>query len=113
VTGQPPIHDVTTIDVMGQRIDGGLDMVIVVEGPLEGTTEDLAQVAAKVRNYLREAMDTSFQREYGIQRLAQVTILFESKYAIDPAVDVLLSRLAKEVSATGARLVVNRYAEEE
>ena len=104
-----PINDVTKIDLLGERVDGGLDMGIVARAPLDGSSDTLARVEQKVRNYLREALDDSFQKEFGIQRPDQITILFESKFAIDVTVMGLLSTLAKETEVVGVKLVIRRY----
>lgn len=103
------ISDVTKIDLLGERMDGGLDMGIVAEAPLDGSADTLSRVQQKVLNYLREALDPSFQREFGIQRTDQITIRFESKFVVDVAVMGLLSSLAKETEAVGVKLVIQRY----
>lgn len=104
-----PISDVTRLDVLGERVDGGLDMEIVAEGPVDGSAETLMRVEQKVRNYLREALTRSFQEEFKIQRLDQITIHFASKFPVDIAVMGLLSSLAGEAEAAGIKLVIQRY----
>jgi hypothetical protein len=102
------IADVTELDLLGKRNDGGVDMGIVAHAPIDGRDETLALIEEKVRNYLREAQDESFMEECDIQLVSQVRILFESDYEIDERALRLLSALSAEAAEIGIELVVRR-----
>jgi hypothetical protein len=111
--GKNPISDVAKIDLLGERHDGGLDMVIVAEGPLDKEPETLNLVSLKVRNYAREALDSSFRQRWGGIEVERVRILLESRFDIDPEVHKLISTLAQEVIQQGLRFELRRYDREE
>lgn len=104
-----PINDVTKLDLLVERRDGGIEMCIVAQGAVDGRPETLARIETKVRNYLREALDESFREEYGGIPPQEVQIFFESKFAVDPAVLCLISGLASEAEQMGIRIEFRRY----
>ena len=104
-----PINDVTKLDLLVERKDGGVDMCIVAQGVVDGSRETLDLLETKVRNYVREALDSSFRENYGGIAPDRIQILFESRFAVDAAALSLISRLASEVSAAGLRLKVREY----
>jgi hypothetical protein len=101
-----PIRDVALLDLLGERVDGGLDMGIVAEGPVDGSTETLARLERKVRNYLAEALDESFRSEFGVRGPDKITIRFESKFPVDAAARDLLASLARKAKVSGITLLV-------
>lgn len=103
------INDVTKLDLLVERHDGGIDMCIVAQKSVDGSQETLALIESKIRNYLREALDRSFRESYGGIGPQQIKILFESRFAVDPAVLSLISSLALEVSEAGLKLEFRSY----
>ena len=104
-----PINDATKLDLLVERQDGGIDMCIVAQGPVDGSQETLNLIETKIRNYVREALDSSFRESYGGIAPERIKILFESRFAVDPAVLSLISCLAPEVQAAGLALEFRRY----
>ena len=104
-----PINDVTKLDLLVERHDGGIDMCIVAQGSVDGSQETLKLVETKIRNYVREALDSSFRESYGGIAPQRIQILFESRFAVDPAVISLISCLASEVKGVGPKLELRRY----
>jgi hypothetical protein len=104
-----PINDVTKLDLLVERQDGGVDMCIVAQGSVDGSQETLELIATKVRNYVREALDSSFREKYGGIPPEKIQILFESRFAVAPSVLTLISSLAPEVEAVGLTLEFRRY----
>lgn len=43
------------IDVVGVRLDGGIDLVISCYGPLDDSAETLAALETKINNYINES----------------------------------------------------------
>ena len=81
-------------------------MCIVAQGVVDGGRETLDLLERKTRNYVREALDSSFRENYGGIAPDRIQILFESRFAVDAAAVSLISRLASEVGATGLRLKI-------
>jgi hypothetical protein len=104
-----PINDVTKIDLLAERHDGGIDMGVVAQGPLDASAETLGLVEQKIRNYVREALDPTFREQFGGASISQVRILFESRFATDPAVVGLVKSLATEVAELGLVIEFRRY----
>ena len=104
-----PIRDVTKLDLLGRRQDGGLDLGIVAAGPLDGSAQTLGLVEQKVRNYLREAISDEFRGEFEPEELRNITIRLESDFEIDPKVMALLGSLRREAMQLGIKLVVVQH----
>jgi hypothetical protein len=104
-----PINDATKLDLLVERQDGGLEMCIVAQGSVDGSPETLTLIETKIRNYVREALDRSFRESYGDVALEKIRILFESRFAVDPAVLSLISSLTPAVEAVGLTLEYRRY----
>jgi hypothetical protein len=104
-----PINDVTKLDLLVERQDGGVDMCIVAQGAVDGSQETLRLIEAKIRNYVREALDSSFRESYGGITSERIKILFESRFAVDPAALSVISRLTPEVEQVGLALEYRRY----
>jgi hypothetical protein len=105
----PPINDVTKLDLLVERQDGGIDMCIVAQCMVDGSQKTLKLIETKVRNYVREALDSSFRESYGGIAPERIRILFESRFDVDPAVVATISLLAPEVKAVGLALEFRRY----
>jgi hypothetical protein len=109
VKGKEPIRDVTKLDLLGRRHEGGLDLGIVAEGPLDGSTQTLQLVEQKVRNYLKEAVSDDFRCEFEAEELQNITIRLESDFEIDRKVIDLLNSLRREATQLGIGLVVIQH----
>jgi hypothetical protein len=104
-----PIKDPSKIDLIGQRHDGGLDLGIVAEGPINNEQDVLGLIEAKVRAYLNEISDPSFREQFGVHSEAAVRILFETRFSVAQEALELLERLALEANRQGVHLEVKHY----
>ncbi len=84
-------------------------MCIVAQSAVDDSQETLELIETKIRNYVREALDSSFRESYGGIGPERIRILFESRFAVDPAVLSLISSLTSEVQAAGVALEFRRY----
>jgi len=50
---EPPIQNLETIDLLGRRKDGGVDLIIVVSGPLQNEADHLGRPEWKIAAYIR------------------------------------------------------------
>jgi len=62
---EDPIQNVETIDIVGERKDGGLDLCIVVSSKLEDSEHHANLVRQKIQNYVNAIYSNEWQKEYG------------------------------------------------
>lgn len=55
--------DTTCIDIFGVRNDGGADLFILTEGPLDDSAETQTLLLDKIENYLGYINSEEFQKE--------------------------------------------------
>jgi hypothetical protein len=101
VTDEPrsPISAVDTVDIVGVRKEGGLDMIISVTGPIDDSPATLALLEAKVRNYIRGARSEAFLQQFDCVG-TPVTIYILCPYPITDKARGLIEEL--RVAALGA-----------
>jgi hypothetical protein len=46
---EPPIQNLDAFDIVGERLDGGVDLVVVCSGPLDDSAEVLGLLRRKLR----------------------------------------------------------------
>jgi hypothetical protein len=49
---EPPIQNLDAFDIVGERKDGGVDLVVSCSGPLDSSSTTLGLIERKVRAYL-------------------------------------------------------------
>jgi hypothetical protein len=100
-----PIQNPGQIDILGRRTDGGVDLVIVVSGPLENTADHLEQVEAKVQNYICEITSPNFLEQFP-RNDALRQILLVTEYAVDQAILASIDSLRRPAADARAVLKV-------
>ena len=101
-----PIQNLDRIDIVGVRKDGGLDLAIIVKGPLDGTDETLHQLAQKVRNYLTEIAAGELLERYPEAMPGIFRVLIFCKYPIDAVALGLIHALESEAADQDVLLVL-------
>jgi hypothetical protein len=96
-----PIGDVDTVDVVGVRNDGGLDLALCAGAALDASPETLSRLDMKLRNYIKAALSEGFLREYGCSAGAPVTIHISCAHPVADAARDLLRRLREEAVKNG------------
>ena len=99
-----PIGDVDTVDIVGVRKDGGLDMVISVAAPIDGSPSTLLQLETKIRNYMKGAQSDAFLRQYGRSLGVSVTIYVSCAHPIAAAARALIEKM--QAAATKEGIVI-------
>lgn len=103
------IGDVDTVDVVGVRKDGGLDLVLSAGAALDASPATLSLLETKLRNYLNAALSERFLKHYGYAPGAPVTIYVSCVHPIaDPARDVI-QKLRGEALKKGVGLEVRTH----
>lgn len=106
-----PISRLDSIDVVGVRKDGGLDLAISCASAIDSSPETLKVVETKFRNYLREilhAREPTLLESYGRKPGSAVTIIVSCPYTIEPAAMSLLNTLESEAKSVGVGFILTR-----
>jgi hypothetical protein len=109
VSALSPVGDVDTVDVVGVRKDGGLDMVISVVAPLDDSPSTLRQLETKVLNYIQGAKSEAFLPYYGCSVGAPVTICISCAHPISPSAMALMDPLRTTAAESGIVLEVRKH----
>lgn len=93
---ESPVGDPEQIDMIGERLDGGVDLMIVVCRPLDQSQETADVFGRKVRNYCQSVASTDFAGEFGPPSEPRVCIAVRSDREVPEALILLVSRIGAE-----------------
>jgi hypothetical protein len=108
---EPPIQNLNKLDIVGERNDGGVDLVIVVSGPLDGSAATLSMLERKIRNYIAELSGSEFKQKYGQPKGNSNSIYVVSEYPVDALALGAIERLKPIAKKAGANLEFRRSME--
>jgi hypothetical protein len=98
---EPPIQNLDRFDLIGERVDGGVDLVVVCSGPLDSSPDTLNRLGCKVRNYLREIASETFRARFGD---ASIAIFLSCAHPVSAAAGGLINVLETEAASQGVTL---------
>jgi hypothetical protein len=101
-----PIQNLDTVDIVGRRQDGGVDLFIVVNAPLTGSGEHQALLLDKIDSYLRQIESAAFRAEMGEPTPDRVRIVVQCAHPPHAAIRELLQRAMLWVDEHHASLVL-------
>jgi hypothetical protein len=104
----PPIQSLDSIDVIGKRNDGGVDLVIVASQPIDDSSETLEAVRRKIRNYLLAIGQEEFKAEIGDAPREKTAIIILCEHQIHPEALSLIAKFRDLAAAQGVQLEVRR-----
>ncbi|MBL0163833.1 MAG: hypothetical protein IPP82_09390 [Xanthomonadales bacterium] len=100
-----------SIDVVGVRVDGGLDLLISCVGDLDGSPFTLNALRKKIRSYLNEvlcATNPTIRERYGCQMKSRIRILISYSFRVAPQAQALVNDLQHEAEIAGVELVLSQ-----
>jgi hypothetical protein len=97
----PPIQKLDEIDIIGKRIDGGVDLIITVSQPLDDAPDTLQRIRRKVDTYLNAIAMEGFQSEYGFPPSSKTAIVIVSDYAVHSVARIVIEE-CRTLAATRA-----------
>jgi hypothetical protein len=103
---EAPIQNLDSFDIVGQRNDGGVDLVVVCSGPLDDSTRTQALLRGKVQNYLATAVHPNFANVYLAAKEGPVRIVVACPHGISVVSQKTLSELTEKGSAIGINITV-------
>jgi hypothetical protein len=104
----PPIQDPDSIDVVGKRRDGRVDLLIVASQPIDDAPETLETIRRKVRAYLAVIGLEEFQAEMGRPPRDKTAIILACEHPIHPRALAVLAQCRAAAAAQGVRLEVRK-----
>lgn len=104
----PPIRNLHAIDILGHRMDGGVDLAIVCCGPLDDSVRTILLLDRKVCAYLTEVQLPSFRKEFGDPSTIKVRLLIYCHYAISDTMQGMIKKLADKAASVGVELLLDR-----
>jgi hypothetical protein len=105
---ESPIHDPDVIDLVGVRVDGGLDLAIVCSGPLDESDDTLRRLHQKIVAYLREIQSEPFRERFGASNAARVRIVVDCEHPVSTAAEGLINALARQAATSGVEIALSR-----
>lgn len=101
---QSPIKDLLTIDMIGRRKDGGVDLGIIVSGRLTGSKEDQQLLMDKVEAYLKAIKSEKFQRDFNNPPPRKIQILIKCLVSPEREIVELVKSMERWVRDNNARI---------
>jgi hypothetical protein len=102
----PPIQNLESVDITGKRKDGGVDLVIVVSQPLDGSDETLSAIRRKVEIYLAVIDLPAFQAEMDYPPREQTSVVLACSFPIHPWAEAVIAECQSMAAERGVRVVL-------
>jgi hypothetical protein len=94
--GASPLTDPDNLDVIGERKDGGVDMVVSTAGPLDASDATCGRLREKLSAYLYAAVHPNFANVYPAAREGRVRIFVSDSHAISERARLLVEDFSRE-----------------
>jgi hypothetical protein len=104
----PPIQQLDSIDIVGKRKDGGVDLAIVASQPVDNSVETLCAIRQKVNTYLATIGIEEFQSDLGYPPLEKTTIILLCEHPIHPEAAVVIDECKAVALAKGVGFHIRR-----
>ena len=104
----PPIQDVESVDLIGKRRDGGVDLLIVASQPLDDAADTLNRIRRKIAYYLDVIDLPEFQAEMGLPPRDRTTVILRCNYPIHPRAAAVIAECQASAGQRGVRSVVEQ-----
>ncbi|MBY0461182.1 MAG: hypothetical protein K2V38_27990 [Gemmataceae bacterium] len=102
----PPIQDLESVDITGKRKDGGVDLLIAVSQPLDGSADTLAAIRGKIGYYLDVIDLPEFQAEMGHPPRDRTLVVLACSFPIHPWAAAVVAECQATAARRGVRVVV-------
>ena len=104
----PPIQDLESVDLIGKRKDGGVDLTIVASQPLDGSADTLAAIRQKIAYYLDVIDLAEFQVEMGYPPRDRTSVILACDFPIHPSAAAVVAECQAAASLRGVRVVLRQ-----
>jgi hypothetical protein len=105
-SSQPPSQNVDAFDVVGERQEGGVDLIVSCSGPLDSSPGSLQLIERKVGAYLVTIAHANFARTYRAPERGPVRIFVSCEHFVSEAAQVMIDALAVKAAKQGVALLL-------
>jgi hypothetical protein len=109
MSASAPIHDLDSFDVVGQRKDGGVDLVVSCSGPLDASKVTIGLLNQKVSNYLVTLSHPNFANVYPAARSGPVRIFISCAHEVSSEARSAIDTLAERAGRLGVELLLVKH----
>ena len=102
---EDPIQSLDSIDILGHRKDGGVDLVIIVSSFLDDTPEHEHLLKQKIQNYVDGIFSDELQRKFGSIENTQYTIVLKCTVEPHPNMTSKIQAIAQYLNEFHTSLV--------
>lgn len=93
---ESPVGDPDQLDIVAKRKDGGVDLFLVLGGPLDSSKGTRVLFARKFRGYCQFVMSAEFEEEFGPPSEDRVCIAVSSDWEVPDEFMQLMLKIAGE-----------------
>jgi hypothetical protein len=94
------------LDVVGERKEGGVDMLVVTSGPLDASDETCRHLQEKPSTYLYASVHSNFARVYPAACSGRVRIFVSDKHPLSDRARHLVEAFAKEALSRNVEVLI-------
>jgi hypothetical protein len=102
----PPIQNLDAFDAVGERQDGGVDLVVSCSGPLDSSPSTLKLIEVKVVAYLETVAHPNFAQTYQAAQRGPVRIFISCEHYISNEARGVIERLTDKAATQGVALLL-------
>jgi hypothetical protein len=99
-----PLSEPDSLDVIGERKDGGVDMLVVTTGPLDASDETCQKLLAKLSSYLHAAVHPNFVNVYPAASTGRVRIFVSDSHAVSDRARQIVESMSREALSHGVEI---------
>jgi hypothetical protein len=103
---QSPLTDTDNLDVVGERKDGGVDLLVVTLGPLDASDETCRRLQEKLTAYLYAAVHPNFVAEYPAALTGCIRIFVSDEHAISERAQLLIESFSREAIMRNVEVLI-------
>lgn len=93
---ESPVGDPDQLDIIGKRLDGGVDLFLVVGHPLDLSKATRDLFARKFREYCQYVASEEFEEEFGPPSEERVRIVLSSEWEVPEEYLNLMAEIGAE-----------------
>jgi hypothetical protein len=102
----PPIRNLDAFDVVGNRLDGGVDLVISCSGPPDESVGTLSLIEQKVNGYLVAIAHENFPRVYPAAQRGPARIFISCEHPVSSGARGMIATLKARAEQSGIELLL-------
>ena len=99
-----PFSDPDNLDVIGERNDGGVDMLIVTTGPLDASDATCQKLQEKLSTYLHAAVHPNFANVYPAASTGRVRIFVSDSHVVSDRARQVVESMSREALTRGVEI---------